>query len=106
MAYRKNEDVYLSQFLNACFLPYERKEVQRSVTIIDELEELLSYEWNKEELAALGSNGDIHQRGKSLFATLLRCIRLFICKTPRANPPFGLSLCILHIKRLLLRVLL
>ena len=57
MAYRKNEDVYLSQFINACFLPYERKEVHRSVTILDELEELLSYEWSKEELAALVNKG-------------------------------------------------
>jgi len=57
MAYRKNEDVYLSQFINACFLPYERKEVQRSVTILDELEELLSYEWSKEELATLAKKG-------------------------------------------------
>ncbi|SFV67338.1 FIG00387961: hypothetical protein [hydrothermal vent metagenome] len=57
MAYRKNEDVYLAQFLNACFLPYEKQEVSRSVTVLEELEELLSYEWNKQDLAALGAQG-------------------------------------------------
>ncbi|MBA1432058.1 MAG: pimelyl-ACP methyl ester esterase BioV [Epsilonproteobacteria bacterium] len=57
MAYRKNEDVYLSQFLNACFLPYERQDVSHSITVLEELEELLHYEWNKQDLAALSAQG-------------------------------------------------
>jgi len=57
MAYRKNEDLYLQQFINACFLPYERKEVERSVTILEELEELLHYEWDREKLKFLADNG-------------------------------------------------
>ncbi len=57
MAYRKNEDAYLSQFINACFLPYERKELKRSVTVLEELEELLYYEWQKSELAELSAKG-------------------------------------------------
>jgi len=57
MAYRKNEDVYLSQFLNACFLPYERQEVSRSITVLEELEELLHYEWNKQDLVSLSTKG-------------------------------------------------
>ena len=57
MAYRKNEDGYLQQFINACFLPYERKEVERSVTILEELEELLHYEWDREKLKFLANNG-------------------------------------------------
>ncbi len=57
MAYRKNEEIYLEQFMNACFLPYERKNVQRSVTVLEELNELLQYEWNMPELLALSEKG-------------------------------------------------
>ncbi|QOP45589.1 pimelyl-ACP methyl ester esterase BioV [Sulfurimonas paralvinellae] len=57
MAYRKNEDAYLAQFINACFLPYERQDVARSVTVIEELEELLNYEWNFESLRELCRSG-------------------------------------------------
>lgn len=57
MAYRKNEDVYLEQFINTCFLPYERKSVERSVTVLEELEELLDYEWNVSALSALCEKG-------------------------------------------------
>ena len=59
MAYRKNEDVYLNQFINACFFPYEREDVTRSVTVIEELEELLYYEWSLEELEELSRRGVI-----------------------------------------------
>lgn len=57
MAYRKNEEVYLNQFLNSCFYPYEKKIVERSTTVLDELEELLNYEWDKEGLARLCDKG-------------------------------------------------
>jgi len=67
MAYRKNEDVYLEQFIYACFLPYERKRVERSVTVLEELEELLDYKWNLSELLALSEKGvkiEIYLGGK------------------------------------------
>jgi len=57
MAYRKNEDEYLRQFINACFLPYERRVVEHSVTVLEELEELLMYEWSRDELKALADKG-------------------------------------------------
>ncbi len=59
MAYRKNEEVYLGQFINACFLPYERNNVEHSVTVREELEELLYYEWDKEALRTLEEQGVI-----------------------------------------------
>ena len=59
MAYRKNEDEYLRQFINACFLPYERRSVKHSVTVLEELEELLMYEWNIEKLKILADKGII-----------------------------------------------
>jgi hypothetical protein len=57
MAYRKNEDEYLRQFINACFLPYERRDVAREVTVLEELDELLNYEWDKNTLKAVCEAG-------------------------------------------------
>ena len=57
IAYRKNEDVYLRQFINSCFFPYDKKIVESSTTVIDELEGLLNYEWDIKELEKLTQNG-------------------------------------------------
>lgn len=57
IAYRKNEDVYLEQFLNSCFAPHVRKDVSRATTVIDELEELLYYEWDLEALKKIADAG-------------------------------------------------
>ncbi len=57
IAYRKNEDVYLNQFLNSCFYPYEKKIVERSTTVIGELEELLDYQWDIEGLKKISEKG-------------------------------------------------
>jgi len=57
MAYRKNEDEYLRQFINACFLPYERRDVKHSVTVLEELEELLTYVWNLDALEDMVKKG-------------------------------------------------
>lgn len=57
MGYRKNEEIYLNQFLKSCFYPYERKIVQRSATSIEDLEELLNYEWDIQSLKSLSDNG-------------------------------------------------
>lgn len=57
MAYRRNEEVYLRQFINLCFTPHDKKDVERSVTIIDELEELLEYEWSLSELQEVTAKG-------------------------------------------------
>ena len=57
MAYRRNEEVYLRQFINSCFSPHEKKDVEHSVTVIDELEELLNYEWSLSELQEVTDKG-------------------------------------------------
>ena len=45
MSYKKNQDIYLREFMNGCFEPYEKKIVEHRETSIDELKELLEYEW-------------------------------------------------------------
>ena len=57
IAYRKNEDVYLRQFINSCFFPHAKKIVEHSTTVIDELQELLNYEWDIDGLEELVQNG-------------------------------------------------
>jgi hypothetical protein len=57
MAYKKNEDAYLSEFIKVCFLPYAQKRVQHYKTDIEELEELLNYEWDMQELRDIAQKG-------------------------------------------------
>lgn len=57
LAYTKNELAYMSQFMNSCFEPYEKKIVAHKQTTKQELEELLNYEWNLEELVELVDRG-------------------------------------------------
>lgn len=57
LAYRKNEDVYLRQFINSCFFPHEKRDVEHSATIIDELDALLDYKWSLEGLEKLSKAG-------------------------------------------------
>ncbi len=57
-AYRKNQDVYLRQFINSCFSPYEVKKVElNNDTTIDELDELLNYKWDLVGLKELQNQG-------------------------------------------------
>ena len=46
MAYKKNSEIYLKQFISSCFTPYEQKIVEYTDTTLDELRELLEYEWS------------------------------------------------------------
>ena len=57
MGYKKSEDAFLNQFINSCFTPYHKKIVQHTSTVVDELEELLHYEWDVEELKAISDKG-------------------------------------------------
>lgn len=57
MAYRRNEEVYLRQFINSCFAPYEIKPLEHSVTILDELEELLYFQWVFDDLEEIRQKG-------------------------------------------------
>jgi len=50
MAYRKNEVIYMKQFLSLCFAPWQKKIVEQTKTTADELIELLEYEWLEDEL--------------------------------------------------------
>ncbi len=57
MAYKKDKDAYIQTFLKACFSPYSAKTIQQRTTCIEELEELLYYEWSLEKLEKLQESG-------------------------------------------------
>ena len=81
LSYRKNKDIYLKQFLNACFAPYERKIVENVQTRVEELEELLRYEWNTDELEFLVSKGvviEVYLGGKDAIVDAISSKNFFI----------------------------
>ena len=47
----------MNQFIDSCFSPYEKKIVEYKNSTKEELEELLNYEWNLEELQRLVDKG-------------------------------------------------
>lgn len=58
IGYRKSRELYLNEFIKSCFLPYKEKKAEHNNKDgIEELEELLYYEWNVEELQYLAKNG-------------------------------------------------
>ena len=57
LSYKKNEDAYLRQFMEFCFFPHTKKIVQSRATKIEELQELLDYEWDLQALQELEQRG-------------------------------------------------
>lgn len=57
ISYRKDKDAYLRQFIDSCFSPHAKKIVEYSNTKAEELEELLAYEWDLQELQKLADKG-------------------------------------------------
>lgn len=57
MGYRKNSEKYLKEFISLCFLPYEKKIIEYDKSSIKELEELLYFEWNIDQLKNLVQKG-------------------------------------------------
>ncbi len=57
IAYTKSRDLYLKTFIKSCFLPYAKKDIELSNSSIEELNELLNFEWNLDELLELESRG-------------------------------------------------
>lgn len=57
MGYKKSADAYLREFINLCFLPHDKKIVEHSQNSVEELEELLYYEWDMDELKYIANKG-------------------------------------------------
>ncbi|WP_304543548.1 pimelyl-ACP methyl ester esterase BioV [Sulfurimonas microaerophilic] len=58
MSYKKNKELYLENFISSCFAPYEKKIVElNDYDTIDDLQKLLEYEWDLEELQKIVDAG-------------------------------------------------
>jgi len=59
LAYTKERKKYMQNFIESCFAPYEKKELEFQKTTKEELAELLGYEWSLSELVELQNKGVI-----------------------------------------------
>jgi hypothetical protein len=57
ITFSKNRELYLESFIESCFLPYSTKTIEHSKSTLEELEELLNYEWSSLELRELVTQG-------------------------------------------------
>ena len=57
LSFVKSKQKYMEQFIKACFTPYEQSDVQKVEATIEELEDLLLYEWNLQKLHKLENKG-------------------------------------------------
>ncbi|HEY9203800.1 MAG TPA: alpha/beta hydrolase, partial [Sulfurimonas sp.] len=75
------QDSYLREFIASCFLPYEKKIVEHSKSSIEELEELLRYEWDIDELKELVRKGlkiEVYLGGEDRVIDVQRARELFL----------------------------
>ena len=80
LAYTKSKDKYLLSFLQACFSPYEKQDVEQMQTSQEELEELLGYEWVLSDLKALEDRGvviEVYLGGKDAIVDSLSAKEFF-----------------------------
>lgn len=56
-AYKSSEELYMKQFVNACFAPYNKKITTHKESKLEELQELLEYVWDEEQFEYLESCG-------------------------------------------------
>ena len=56
-AYKTKKELYMREFLSACFAPYQHKMIEHKESTIEQLEELLNYEWDGETLRKLEADG-------------------------------------------------
>ena len=57
MGYTRNTQRYLQEFMALCFAPYEVEVVQHATTSKEELEELLYFQWNMQDLEKIEHAG-------------------------------------------------
>jgi surfactin synthase thioesterase subunit len=55
--YQKDEELYLKNFIKACFAPYEPEQISHTSHTLEQLQELLTYKWNLDTLSVISSKG-------------------------------------------------
>ena len=57
IGYVKNSELYLREFTKVCFAPYKAKILEHKTTTLEDLNELLEYIWDLDELETLVKKG-------------------------------------------------
>jgi len=81
MAYRKDKDSYLKQFIETCFFPHEKKIVEHHDSTLKELDELLNYQWLIDDLKALEDQGvkiEVYLGGEDKIIDVVGAKELFL----------------------------
>lgn len=56
-SFKKDQKSYLEHFLQSCFTPYERVEIQTKEDSVEDLEKLLYFEWSREDISWIQQQG-------------------------------------------------
>ena len=81
LGFKRDKESYLSKFLDSCFSPYQKKDLELCEARYEELLELLNYEWSLSQLKELESRGvkiEVYLGEKDLVIDLLSAKELFI----------------------------
>jgi hypothetical protein len=81
MAYKKSEENYLNNFIDSCFAPYNKKKINHYQATYEELEKLLNYKWDLNELKNLSRNGikiEVYLGGKDRIIDVDRAREFFL----------------------------
>ncbi len=57
LSYVKDKEAYLKNFIDACFSPYRMRDITVQETTKEELNELLTYEWEQKSLEYIVNKG-------------------------------------------------
>jgi alpha-beta hydrolase superfamily lysophospholipase len=57
MSFKKDDRAYIKQFSKSCFAPYSIKELEFEQNTLENLQELLEYNWQEKELKELVQKG-------------------------------------------------
>lgn len=81
LSYQKSKKKYLKQFLIGCFAPSSPKKVEHEETTLEQLHELLDYEWILSDLIRLKSRGvviEVYLGGEDKIIDVLGAQELFL----------------------------
>ena len=81
MYYTKDRKKYMHNFINTCFMPYEKKELEFQKEKKEELEELLTYQWSVPDLLELKSKGvkiEVYLGGKDVIIDVEEARKVFL----------------------------
>lgn len=80
-SYKANKELYMKQFVNSCFTPYNKKVIQHRDTTLEELQELLEYVWDEEKFKYLESKGvkvEVYLGGKDIIIDVAGAREFFL----------------------------